>query len=101
MSNSSSELLVVDVIMPSLSYKLLSAPICLLIACNLLTHYYYVCTIAPGFLDAPPQLPGSNYLWAKPKSSSRALAGANKLNITPANVTTCRKCGERKPEVSL
>ena len=48
----------VDVIAPDLSYPIISLPICTLIALNLLMHYFYVCTVPPGFAEDPPQEPG-------------------------------------------
>ncbi|KAF8875519.1 DHHC palmitoyltransferase-domain-containing protein [Infundibulicybe gibba] len=93
-----------EVIAPNLSYPIISSPICLLIALNLHMHYYYVCTIKPGFVDDAPCEPGRSIFWAKRKSgSSRALTrgvtwteGGTK--ITKAEVTQCRKCGQRRPE---
>ncbi|KAF8869537.1 DHHC palmitoyltransferase-domain-containing protein [Mucidula mucida] len=87
-----------DVIMPSLSYPLITGPICILISLNLFLHYYYVCTIPPGFVDAPMQLAGTSRLWAQPLNKTRPLTWSSNLNITRANITVCRKCAQRKPE---
>ncbi|TFK71937.1 zf-DHHC-domain-containing protein [Pluteus cervinus] len=101
-----------DVITPSLSYPWVTIPICVLIAFNLHMHYFWVCTVPPGFLDVPPQQPGSNFFWAKPRNSSRRSgirgkpltqgvqwsSSTQEIVITRAAVMRCRKCGETKPE---
>ncbi|KAF5374532.1 hypothetical protein D9615_009074 [Tricholomella constricta] len=93
-----------DVIMPSLSYPVITLPACLLIALNMFMHYFYVCTVKPGFVDDPPPEPGRNILWARrsrpPKG--RAMSGrvrwSSVLNVTRAETTQCSKCGQTKPE---
>jgi len=92
-----------DVIMPSLRWPLLTTPLCLLIALNLFTHYYYACTIPPGFVDELPHLQNSGWRWAKKRemAQKKALTGvrwSDDLNVTKATVTKCRKCGELRPE---
>ncbi|KAJ7157557.1 DHHC palmitoyltransferase-domain-containing protein [Mycena crocata] len=90
-----------DVIMPSLRWPLLSGPICVLIALNLLMHYYYVVTISPGFVDDPPREPKNSVFWASRKALRGEMTGvrwSNDLVITRAAVTKCRKCGQLKPE---
>ncbi|TFK36733.1 DHHC palmitoyltransferase-domain-containing protein [Crucibulum laeve] len=103
-----------DVIARDLSYPLISIPICILIATNLLAHYFYVCTVRPGFIDAPPAEAGKSILWAKGhadrgKGKGRirrltALGGSSgvewstELRITPASLTQCRRCGLQRPE---
>ncbi|KAJ7111845.1 DHHC palmitoyltransferase-domain-containing protein [Mycena epipterygia] len=91
-----------DVIMPSLRWPLISGPFCVLVALNLLMHYYYVVTVSPGFVDDPPRDPQNSMFWASKKSSRHGeLAGvrwSNELVITRAAVTKCRKCGQLKPE---
>jgi palmitoyltransferase len=67
-------------------------------------HYYYVCTISPGFVEDPPLEAGQGILWAK-KKGRRNLTGVQwseegGIQITKASVTKCRKCGQLKPEVS-
>ncbi|KAF5346618.1 hypothetical protein D9757_011442 [Collybiopsis confluens] len=94
------------VIMPSLSYPWITGPICVLIAFNLLMHYYLVITTNPGFADEPPRTAGTGFLWARPKSSGRTqsrpltngVRWSHMLNITKAALTKCRKCGGQKPE---
>ncbi|KAJ7587347.1 DHHC palmitoyltransferase-domain-containing protein, partial [Mycena floridula] len=90
-----------DIIMPHLSFPWLSTPLCLLIAFNLHMHYYYVCTVPPGFVTDPPRQPGSSLLWAKPKEKNRLTSGvrwSGEVCITEARTTKCRKCSQTKPE---
>ncbi|KAH0584794.1 hypothetical protein H2248_008074 [Termitomyces sp. 'cryptogamus'] len=67
-------------------------------------HYFYVCTVRPGFVDEPPAEPGHNMLWAKMSRprKGKALMGRVKwssiVNVTPAETTQCSKCGQTKPE---
>ncbi|KAF5344497.1 hypothetical protein D9758_014157 [Tetrapyrgos nigripes] len=110
-----------DIIYPTLSYKLLTGPLCILIAFNLFTHYYLVCTTPPGFVDAEPMEPATTFpqswTWARPrKAKYRAAngyrpletvdaeegsleeAGVDEWNITKADMTKCRKCTAMRPE---
>ena len=73
-------------------------------------HYYYVCTVPPGFVDDLPAEAGHGIMWAKKKGvgadSSGPLTGVRwsdegRVRITEAGTTTCRKCGQVKPEVCL
>lgn len=98
----------VDIIQPTLSIPWLTTPICVLIAFNLVMHYYYVCTVAPGFVDDPIREPGRGIMWAKKRTlkGSKALTGVRwtheeGIKITKALTTKCRKCGQIKPEVSF
>ncbi|KAF5344465.1 hypothetical protein D9758_014161 [Tetrapyrgos nigripes] len=113
-----------DIVYPTLSYKLLTGPLCILIALNLFTHYYLVCTTPPGFVDAEPMQPATTFpqswTWARPrKAKYRAANGyrpletvdaeegslekadADEWNITKADMTKCRKCTAMRPEVSI
>lgn len=89
-----------DVIAPDLSYPTISIPICVLITLNLLMHYFYVCTVPPGFAEDPSRELESGVLWARRKD--RGLTGGVRwspvVNITKAEVTQCSKCGQTKPE---
>ncbi|TDL20767.1 zf-DHHC-domain-containing protein [Rickenella mellea] len=92
-----------DVIQPSLSWPIASLPITSMVAVNMLAHYYYACTVRPGFVDDAPRQPGKGFLWARKRSgsSSGALTGvqwSSAERITKASITTCRKCGQRRPE---
>ncbi|THU93701.1 hypothetical protein K435DRAFT_820176 [Dendrothele bispora CBS 962.96] len=108
-----------DGIYPTRSFKFLTGPICTLIALNMFTHYYLVCTIPPGFVDAegpqPPKAFPKRLLWASPKRSTddyayRALSSlengfrgderTGRLNITRAEISKCRKCRQMRREVS-
>ncbi|KAF4615737.1 hypothetical protein D9613_012465 [Agrocybe pediades] len=94
-----------DVIAPELSYPLLKIPICILIATNLVLHYYYVVTVPPGFVDDPPREAGTGLLWARKTDSKgkRALTGGVRwtsrgIKVTPATYTKCLKCKQTRPE---
>ncbi|KAJ3931040.1 MAG: DHHC palmitoyltransferase-domain-containing protein [Lentinula lateritia] len=95
-----------DVVMPSLAYPWLGGPICLLIAFNLLVHYYLVVTTNPGFVEDLPQVAGKGFLWATPRNMSKerplmeGVRWSTELNVTKAELTKCRKCGQQKPERS-
>ncbi|KAF8972266.1 DHHC palmitoyltransferase-domain-containing protein [Flammula alnicola] len=95
-----------DVIAPSLSFPIITLPICVLIALNLFMHYFYAVTVKPGFLDEPPREPGTSFLWARKgskKGKQKALTGGVRwtsrgVNITPAAYTKCFKCAKMRPE---
>ncbi|KAF8831607.1 hypothetical protein HHX47_DHR1000451 [Lentinula edodes] len=93
-----------DVVMPSLAYPWLGGPICLLIAFNLLVHYYLVVTTNPGFVEDLPRGAGKGFLWATPRNMSKerplteGVRWSTELNVTKAELTKCRKCGQQKPE---
>ncbi|KAF9444856.1 zf-DHHC-domain-containing protein [Macrolepiota fuliginosa MF-IS2] len=95
-----------DVIAPGLNYRLVTLPICILIALNLHMHYYYVCTVRPGFVEEPPKLQGHGLLWAKRRAKRRGGDGGvltapvrvNGARVTVAEIMKCRKCGQQRPE---
>ncbi|GBE88065.1 hypothetical protein SCP_1202940 [Sparassis crispa] len=89
------------VVQPTLAWPWLSTPVCVLLAVNTFTHYYYVCTIPPGFVNDSPHPPRSGLLWAKKREPSRR-AGVRwtETTITKASVTRCGRCGEMRPERS-
>ncbi|KAI1797062.1 DHHC palmitoyltransferase-domain-containing protein [Ganoderma leucocontextum] len=96
-----------EIIQPSLPYKWLTTPVCVVIVLNLFGHYYYVCTVPPGFADDPPREPnaGTGILWARKRRSAkhRALTGvrwSEDANVTRAGVSKCKRCGVMRPEVS-
>jgi hypothetical protein len=94
----------VDVILPTLPWPWLSTLPSFLIIINLYTHYYFACTVSPGFAGEPPQRVGRGFIWAKKRrayslSRTNGVYWSSQLNITPASTTTCPKCGETKPEV--
>jgi palmitoyltransferase len=90
--------------MPTLSYPILSLPICLLIAFNLGMHYYHVCTVSPGFTDQPSATPGHGFMWAKPKNERALTTGSypeqTSVRVTLAKLSQCRKCMQMRPERS-
>ena len=80
----------------------------MLIVTNLFTHYYFVCTVSPGFSDDPPRV-NTGVFWAKRRAGGRArreLTGGvrwsaqEEVRVTRAALTRCRRCGEMRPEVS-
>jgi len=92
-----------NVILPTLPWPWLSTLPCFLIIINLFTHYYFACTVSPGFAGEPPQRLGRSFIWAKKRraysiSRTSGVHWSSQLNITPASTTTCPKCGETKPE---
>ncbi|KAF8910477.1 DHHC palmitoyltransferase-domain-containing protein [Gymnopilus junonius] len=95
-----------DVITPTLSYPIFSIPICVLIALNLVMHYYYVITVPPGFVNDPPREEGRSILWAtklSKKGKLRSMTGGVRwtsrgVKITPALSTKCLKCKITRPE---
>jgi hypothetical protein len=94
----------VDVILPTIPWPWLSVPPCILIIINLFGHYYFSCTVSPGFAGDPPRRVGHSFIWAKKRrthgrASSNGVYWSSHLNITPASSTKCPKCGETKPEV--
>jgi palmitoyltransferase len=90
---------VVEVILPTLPYPLVATPICILVAVNLIMHYYYACTVPPGFVDAPPQKHGIGFLWARQPDSVARGEDPIRMKIIPASMARCRKCNVDRPEV--
>lgn len=99
----------VEVIAPSLPLRIVTTPLCLLIACNILAHYYWACTIPPGFADEHMRLSGTRsrpeaawrtYLIA-PERSHQADNGTQwtQNDLLEGSPSTCGKCGNIKPEV--
>ena len=96
----------VEAIWPTLSYPLLTTPICLLIVFNLFAHYYFVCTVSPGFVEDSPREIGTGFFWSVKKQDRQAeslrssgVRWSEKLNITLASTSKCRRCGQNRPEV--
>ena len=91
------------IVLPGLPWPLFTAPPCLLIILNLFAHYYYACAVSPGFVGEPFEV-GSGILWAKKMpvpQHTRGVAWSEDLNVTPAALTRCSKCGHNRPEVCL
>lgn len=101
--------MLVEVIWPTLSYPWVTTPMCLLIAFNLYAHYYFVCTVPPGFVEDQPREIGTGFFWSvkrrehKPSAALRSsgVRWSENMNITPASLSKCRKCGQKRPEVSF
>ncbi|KAL5504424.1 hypothetical protein ACEPAH_8499 [Sanghuangporus vaninii] len=97
-----------EVIQPTIRWPLLTVPIDALIAFNLLAHYYFACTVKPGFIDDPPRIEGKGPFWAKGRKEKAVANGAasviwsedTSLNMTRANLTRCKRCGLMRPDRS-
>ncbi|KAL4064210.1 DHHC palmitoyltransferase-domain-containing protein [Scleroderma yunnanense] len=83
------------IVQPTLPCPWLTTPPCIWIALNMFMHYYYVCTIPPGFVGDPFPLPGSGLLWASPSPSQLS---SSSVEIVKARMSRCKKCGEMRPE---
>ncbi len=81
----------VDVISPSLPFPLLTIPLCVLVAVNMWTHYWWVCTVPPGFIDG--DVSPIRGLWAAKKKRVGVSA-----RTTRAVQTKCSKCSMMRPE---
>ncbi|RPD72440.1 hypothetical protein L226DRAFT_467107 [Lentinus tigrinus ALCF2SS1-7] len=101
-----------EIIQPSLPLPWLTTPVCIVIALNLFGHYYYVCTVRPGFVDDDPHAhdPGTGLLWARRRgeagAGTRSRTGVRwsedeGARVTRAAVSKCKRCGEMRPEVSF
>ncbi|KAF8582995.1 zf-DHHC-domain-containing protein [Ramaria rubella] len=90
-----------EVIAPTLYFRIITIPICILFATNMFAHYYYVCTVAPGFANDPATtLEGNSWLWARKRRPRSALQWSNELNLSAPKYTKCKRCGEHRPERS-
>ncbi|TFK49789.1 zf-DHHC-domain-containing protein [Heliocybe sulcata] len=92
-----------DIEQPSLRWPWLTTPICLVIIVNMLGHYWWVCTVPPGFVEDPPRQSGSGWVWARKRRTARnrALTGvrwSEDVRVTRASVGKCRKCLQPRPE---
>ena len=101
----------VDVIAPKLPLRIVTTPLCGLIACNMLAHYYWACSIPPGFPDEHARLSGAR---ARPEAAWRAYFmapdGSRELDsggqltqddLLEGRPIRCKKCSSIKPEVRL
>jgi palmitoyltransferase len=92
------------VIAPNLRWPLLTVPLCILAATNLIAHYYFVCTVRPGFADDVSARPAEGMLWAAPleqsPSRSSGVHWTENVRVTKAHMTRCKRCGVIRPEVS-
>jgi palmitoyltransferase len=93
----------VEVIAPDLPYPLITIPLCLLIAANLLAHYYYVCTTRPGTpSDGLGTAEGRGWSWApKRRGGGVQWSPVNLTDPTGGRAAPrCNKCHGPKPDVS-
>ena len=99
----------VDVIAPKLPLRIVTTPLCGLIACNILAHYYWACTIPPGFPDEHARLSGARSrpeaawraYFKAPDRSSQVDSGAQwtQDDLLEGRPIRCKKCSSIKPEV--
>lgn len=68
-------------------------------------HYYYVCTVSPGFADDPPSTittrQGMGWIWAKTRESRRDVQWSDELNLSVPKYNKCKRCGIQRPEVCV
>ncbi|KAI6017944.1 zf-DHHC-domain-containing protein [Pisolithus microcarpus] len=82
------------VIQPTLPFPWLTTPFCVLIALNMVGHYYHVCIVPPGFVgDTGSPVRGGGFLWVAPPPR-----GGSRLNIVHARISRCQKCHDTRPE---
>ncbi|KAH7344558.1 zf-DHHC-domain-containing protein [Rhizoctonia solani] len=90
-----------EVIAPDLPWPLITVPLCLLIASNLLAHYYYVCTTPPGNPnDGLGTGEGRGWSWAPKRRGGVQWSPVNlgEVSRDGANTPRCNKCQGLKPE---
>ncbi|KAI0036456.1 zf-DHHC-domain-containing protein [Vararia minispora EC-137] len=89
-----------EIVLPSLPYPFFTAPPCFLILLNLFSHYYYACTVPPGFVGNAPTTQGLGWRWASARKDKhkRGVSWSEELNITPARLSMCSKCKVTRPE---
>ncbi|KAJ1311007.1 hypothetical protein OPQ81_009514 [Rhizoctonia solani] len=89
-----------EIIAPDLPWPLITVPLCLLIASNLLAHYYYVCTTHPGSpSDGLGTGEGQGWTWAPKRRGGVQWSPVNLgASRERENVPRCNKCQGLKPE---
>ncbi|KAH9907095.1 DHHC palmitoyltransferase-domain-containing protein [Epithele typhae] len=80
------------VIAPDLPLPLLSIPLCALIALNLFAHYYFVCTVPPGFVDDSPRQQSGSPKWLAVRRAVMGVRWSDDVNVTRATTTRCKRC---------
>ncbi|KAG8766627.1 hypothetical protein FRC15_006212 [Serendipita sp. 397] len=98
-----------DIIAPKLPFRIITTPICALIAFNTLAHYYWAITISPGFADDDVRLSGqrrhyptSTWVLKMTAPTRRSSFGSEILpghELENGRAGKCLKCGSVKPEV--
>ena len=101
----------VDVIAPELPLRIVTTPLCGLVACNILAHYYWACTIPPGFPDEHTRLSGTRRrpeatwraYFIAPDRSRQLDSGAQwtQDDLLEGRPMRCNKCCSIKPEVRI
>jgi palmitoyltransferase len=93
----------VEVIAPALTFRIISVPTCLLFATNMFAHYYYACTVPPGFADDPPSSitirQGTGWIWAQKYNIQSGVRSSDELGLSEPRFNKCKRCGVQRPEV--
>ncbi|TRM66858.1 DHHC palmitoyltransferase-domain-containing protein [Schizophyllum amplum] len=84
-----------DVVLPTLSAKVITVPICVLLIANVLGNYYWACRIRPGMVGIE-QPKRSAWLYAKKKRGDPTMR--RNFQLTPAKWTGCKRCQRNRPE---
>ncbi|KAF8332380.1 zf-DHHC-domain-containing protein [Cantharellus anzutake] len=91
-----------ELIAPTLSAPLLSVPCCLLLAMNLVLHYYWACTVSPGLLEdhrySRIQSSDSSSWASRLRRSDPCIPVHLWETMTPAPTIQCRRCPKIRPE---
>lgn len=94
----------VEVIAPTLSFKIITIPICILFATNMYANYYWVCTVSPGFVDDPQESQttreGEGLIWARKRKQRLGVKWSDEPKLSPPHYNKCKRCGVQRPEVS-
>jgi len=100
----------VDIIAPTLRLRIITTPICALIALNTVANYYWAITVPPGFADEDIRLSGhrrstpigrwERWTTAPTRVGPHGSEFMRSHELEPARVGKCQKCGSIKPEVS-
>ncbi|KIJ52373.1 hypothetical protein M422DRAFT_25993 [Sphaerobolus stellatus SS14] len=91
-----------EIVAPTLSFPVITIPICILFATNMFANYYYVCTVPPGFVDDPAETQttreGRGILWARKQRNGRALQWSDQPKLSEPQYNKCKRCGIVRPE---
>ena len=102
---------IVDIIAPTLRLRIITTPICALIALNTLANYYWAITVPPGFADEDIRLSGYKRSspisrWERWTTAPTRIPGhgsefIRSHEVESGRVGKCQKCGSIKPEVGI
>jgi hypothetical protein len=99
----------VDVIAPTLRLRIITTPICAVIALNMVANYYWAIKVPPGFADEDVSLSGQrryaqNSRWPKwtiapTRAPRHGPDFMHNHELEVGRIGKCTKCGSMKPEV--